>query len=98
MGKRKTALECVIFVCAGDSCTERKSKKIYKRLVECIEERKLSGSVRCVRTECMGRCEDGPNIIACPGAIAVCGAKPKSAGELLDSLLKSGVAPDPSEL
>ncbi|MCC6490580.1 MAG: (2Fe-2S) ferredoxin domain-containing protein [Candidatus Hydrogenedentes bacterium] len=98
MGKRKTAQECVVFVCAGDSCSDRKSRKLYKRLVEGIEKRKLSGSVRCVRTDCMGRCEDGPNVIVCPGAIAVCGAKPKSADELLDGLLKSGVAPDSSEL
>lgn len=98
MDKRNKTRECVVFVCAGDSCSGRKSKKLYRCLVEGIEKRKLSGSVLCVRTECMGRCEDGPLAITCPGATAFCGVKPKSADELLDGLLKSGVAPDASEL
>ena len=98
MGKHDATRECVIFVCAGDSCRERKSKKLFKRLIECIEERKLTDTVRCVGTECMGQCENGPNVIACSGGIAVRGVKPKNADTLLDNLLKSGVAPDSSEL
>jgi NADP-reducing hydrogenase subunit HndC len=98
MKKRQLPYQTVILVCGGDSCSARKSKKLFKRLEEEIDRRKIEESVRCVRTDCMGKCDDGPNVVISPGAVWVCGAKPKDAKKILDELLDSGVAPDPSEI
>ena len=98
MKKRQLPYQTVILVCGGDTCSDRKSKKLFKRIEDEIERRMLNESVRAIRTECMGKCDDGPNVVISPGAMWVCKAKPKDAKKILDELLDSGVASDPSEL
>jgi len=98
MKKRQLPYQTVILVCGGDKCSDRNSKKLFKRIEDEIKSRKLTDSVRCVRTECMGKCDDGPNVVISPGAVWICKAKAKDAKKILDELLDSGVASDPSEL
>ncbi len=98
MKKRQLPYQTVILVCGGDKCSDRKATKLFKRIEGEIERRKLDESVRAVRTECMGKCDDGPNVVISPGAVWICGAKPKDAKKILDELLDSGVAPDASEI
>lgn len=98
MKKRQLPYQTVILVCGGDKCSDRKSKKLFSRLEDEIDKRKLGDSIHVVRTECMGKCDDGPNVVISPGATWVCGAKPKDAKKILDELLDSGVASDPSEI
>jgi NADP-reducing hydrogenase subunit HndC len=98
MKKRQLPYQTVILVCGGDKCSDRKSKKLFKNIEEEIERRKLDDSIRAVRTECMGKCDDGPNVVISPGALWICGAKSKDAKKILDELLDSGVASDPTEI
>ncbi len=98
MKKRELPYQTVILVCGGDTCSDHKSKKLHKRLEGEIDHRKLEDSLRCVRTDCIGKCDDGPNVMISPGAIWLCGAKPKDAKAILDDLLDSGVAPDRTEI
>ncbi|MBX7255908.1 MAG: DUF1572 family protein [Candidatus Hydrogenedentes bacterium] len=87
MKSKQNPYRHLILVCTGDSCADKKAKKLRDEIRELLEERGLDDEVRCSRTDCLGKCGDGPNVVVSPGDRWFKGVKPKDAKELLDAVL-----------
>jgi NADH:ubiquinone oxidoreductase subunit E len=83
MPKKTGAPTQIIGVCAGRACTDRKSKKLRKRLKGLIKDENLEGCLKVKKTECLGKCGDGPVVEVRPGHREYTRVKPKKAGKLL---------------
>ena len=83
MAKKAAAPTRVIAVCAGRACTDRKSKKLRKRLKGLIRDQDLQDRLKVKKTECLGKCGDGPVVEVRPGHGEYTRVTPKKAGKLL---------------
>ena len=57
----------LVFVCLGSDCRDAGAEDALCELKAAKKELGLRERVHVVRTRCMGRCADGPNVIVTPG-------------------------------
>lgn len=71
----KPPYERLILICVNerelgeDACANRGSAAIAERLKQEAKDRGLKGRVRVSRTQCLGLCKIGPNIVVWPEGI-----------------------------
>ena len=63
-----------ILVCTNDDCNEGGSAKLVKRLKRCVDEKGLKKDIRVTACGCLGKCDDGPNVLLEPGHVWCSGA------------------------
>ncbi len=95
MLKQPAPYKRIIFVCTNkkeDSskpcCGGRKGEEIAGKLKQLVREKNLKDIVRVSKTGCMGKCEQGPNIMVYPEGIWYSNVKEEDLPFLFDELLK----------
>jgi (2Fe-2S) ferredoxin len=69
---KETPYVCHVFVCTNDrkgarrSCADSGSVELRAALKQQVADRGLRGKVRVSSCGCMGRCEEGPNVMLYP--------------------------------
>ncbi len=95
MLKQPVPYKRIIFICINkkdDSskpcCGARKSEEIVNKLKQIVRERNLKDQVRVSKSGCMGKCDQGPNIMVYPEGIWYSNVKEEDVQFLIDELLK----------
>ena len=79
-----------ISVCNGDKCKNKGAKKVRARLKDLVKERGLEDSVELKKTDCCGKCGDGPVVKIRPGKGYETKVKAKDTEKILEEALKKG--------
>ncbi len=58
-----------ILVCTHDECADGGSEKLLKRLKRCVEEKGIKKDIRVMACGCLGKCDEGPNVVLEPGHV-----------------------------
>ena len=87
MSKKLNPSRIVLSVCAGDSCSDKKSKKLRTQLKRLVAEQRLEEIVRVKKCSCRGECSDAPVVEVKPGEKCVKDLHPKAAAQLLEEVL-----------
>ena len=87
MDQPVSSKKCVISVCVGDACADRKSKKVRARLKALVKKCDLEGKVKIKKSGCRGACSKGPIVEAKPGRHRFEHVKPKKAKKILKRVL-----------
>lgn len=95
MLKQPVPYKRIIFVCTNKKedpskpcCASRKSEDIVSKLKQVVREKNLKDQIRVSRTGCMGKCENGPNIMVYPEGIWYSNVKEEDLQFLLAEILK----------
>jgi len=83
----------IVFVCTHDrtsglrvSCGSRGGTELRERLKALIKEHRLSDRIRISASGCMDVCEEGPNAMAFPDNLWICGASPDDAETIFEQV------------
>ncbi len=95
MLKQPVPYRKIIFVCINKKedpskpcCGAKKSEEIVAKLKQIVRERNLKEYIRVSKLGCMGKCEQGPNILVYPEGIWYSNIKEEDLQFLFDELLK----------
>lgn len=95
MLKQPVPYKRIIFVCTNKKedtskpcCGSKKSEEIATKLKQMVRDRNLKDQIRVSKSGCMGKCEQGPNIMVYPEGIWYSNVKEEDLQFLFDELLK----------
>jgi (2Fe-2S) ferredoxin len=57
-----------LFVCTGDDCRKRGSKKLCKAFKEALDDHDLKRRVKVMEVDCFDQCAHGPIVLVYPDA------------------------------
>lgn len=69
MKEQPAAHRAYILVCTDDDCKAGGSPKLVKRLKRCVSDRSLKTEIRVMGCGCLGKCDEGPNVLLEPGHV-----------------------------
>ncbi|MBF8267671.1 MAG: hydrogenase [Dehalococcoidia bacterium] len=83
-----------VFVCSlGGNCMERGSADHYDMVRKALEEKapeEAKKAIKVTRTQCVGACGFGPNIVVYPEGVWYYGVQPQDIEEIVEEHLLSG--------
>ena len=80
----------VVFVCMGSSCRDAGAEDVLAEFKAARKELHLRGKVHVVRARCMGRCDEGCNVMVAPGMCWYGETTPKLARRIAREHLQAG--------
>lgn len=83
-----SAWETAVFVCMGDACRKRRSKKLLSKLGRRLREDGLARQIHLNRTGCLDRCSDAPVVLILPERALVMKVNPSDAQEIVDAAIR----------
>lgn len=66
MKEKPAPHKAYILVCTHDECADGGSEKLFKRLKRYIADKGLKKDIRVMTCGCLGKCDEGPNVLLEP--------------------------------
>ena len=74
-----------VLICDGERCRDNKSHDLARMMEEALYKHKLEKTVKVMKTDCFGLCEEGPVIVIYPEGTVYTMVRPEDAEELVVS-------------